>query len=484
MAARLNTRSSLVSITLSVLLSACGDSGDGKHGAAADGGGGGSGGASEAGAGSGGGDELAPEEVGVAVFDQDAVIEYRITMDPALYEDMKTNGVDEVYRTASLQVRGPGIEEDFEAVGLRYKGDYSLHHCWDDYGGVRNYSDPCAKLSMKIKFDEYDPDGRLFGLKRLNFNAMSYDESKLRERLAYSLFNEFGVSTARTAHAKLTINDEAPLLVLAVEEIDGVFTKRNYPEAGDGDLYKEVWPRPEMSESVLMESLRTNDNPEDSPDIAAFIDFGNAVGAATEATFVDAMAEFVDIEQLLRYMAIDRAIKNWDGITAFYWADRPHNYYWYHEDGDQSRFNLIPWDLDNTLLEYDPYMGANARYADRPIPDWNVRPLSCDPISVWDSDGEITVIPPGCDNLINLLAATKWDDFATLGTQLLDTSFRYEAMDEKVTAWADQIAAAVDEDVLLNRAFWESEVEYLRAILEKSIDDFRAHLQIGYVVEE
>jgi spore coat protein H len=482
MDARLNTLSSLVSMSL--YLSACGSSGGAHHDVTATGGGGGSGGAPAAEAGSGGAEELDPEEIGAAVFDQDAVLEYRITMDPALYEDMKTNGVDEVYRKASLQVRGPGIEEDHEAVGLRYKGDYSLHHCWDDNDGVRSYSDQCAKLSMKIKFDEYDPEGRLFGLKRLNFNAMSYDESKLRERLAYSLFNEFGVSTSRTAHAKLYINDEAPLLVLAVEEIDGIFAKRNYPGAGGGDLYKEVWPRPAMSESVLLESLRTNENPEDNPDVAAFIAFGDAVGAATAATFVDAVAAFVDIEQLLRYMAIDRAIKNWDGITAFYWPERPHNYYWYHDEGDQGLFHLIPWDLDQTLWDYDPYMDAEPLYADRRIPNWNVRPLSCDPISVWDSDGEVTVIPPGCDNLINLLAATKWDDFAKLGGELLDTSFRYEVMNDKITAWAEQIAGAVDEDVLLDRESWEGEVEGLRSALQTDIEDFQAHLQEGYVVEE
>ncbi|MBN2195185.1 MAG: CotH kinase family protein, partial [Polyangiaceae bacterium] len=252
----------------------------------------------------------------------------------------------------------------------------------------------------------------------------------------------------------------------------------------DGDLYKEVWPRPAMSGDVLLEALRTNDDPDDNPEVAAFIEFGNAVGAATEATFVDAMAGFVDIEEVLRYMAVDRAIKNWDGVTAFYWAERSHNFYWYHNDGAQSLFHLIPWDLDQTMWEYDPYMDPVYRHADRQVPDWNVKPLSCSPITVWDSGGDVTVIPAGCDPFINLLAATSWDRFAAIGAELLAGPFDYDTMNERVTAWAVQIASAVDEDPVLNLPGWESQVEYFHDVLQENVEDFRAHLEEGYVVEE
>jgi len=423
-------------------------------------------------------------EASATVFEPATILEYHVTMAPALYEDMKANGNDEVYRTVALQVRGGDVSANFDAVGLRYKGDYSLNHCWDDFGGVRSYQAECGKLSLKVKFNEYDPEARFFGLKRLNLNSMSYDDTKLRERLVYSMFNEFGVDTARTAYAKLIINDEPPLLLLAVEAIDGRYAACRYPEAGDGDVYKEVWPRPAMAEDVLREALKTNEDPDDDPDLAAFIAFGNAVGAATQATFVDSMAGFVDLEGVLRYMAVDRATKNWDGVTAFYWAERSHNFYWYHDDGAESRFHLIPWDLDQTMWEHDPYMDPVELHADRQVPNWNVKPLSCDPISVWDSGGEVTVIPSGCDPFINLLAATSWDQFAAIGAELLEGPFVYETMNERVTAWADQIASAIDEDPSINPLAWQGQVEYFRGVLQKNVEDFRAHLQQGYIVEE
>lgn len=462
----------------SLLLAACGSSSAGGDAASGGVDGGGAGGAAGAGAGS------ARCELADAVFAPDTLLEYRVTMDPALYEDLKANGNDEVYRPAALQVRGGDVEEDFEAVGVRYKGDYSLNHCWDDYGGVRSFSGECEKLSFKLKFNEVDPEARLFGLKRLNLNSMSYDDTKLRERLSYALFNDFGVGTARTTYARLIINEEPPLLMLAVEAIDGRYTACRYPEGGDGDLFKELWPRPGMAEDAVLETLRTNDDPDENPDAGAFVAFGDAVGAAMEDTFVAAMAGFIDREEVLRYMAVDRAIKNWDGFTAFYWAERSHNFYWYHDQGASGRFDLIPWDLDQTLWDRDPYMDPVYQHAERRVPNWNVKPLSCDPITVWESGGEVTVIPSGCDPFINLLAATGWDEFAALGAELLAGPFDFDTMDQQVTAWAAQIATAVDEDPALDLQAWESQVEYLHRVLQKDVDDFRAHLQEGYLVEE
>jgi spore coat protein CotH len=426
--------------------------------------------------------EVERADIGAVPFKQDTILEYHIDMSPALYEEMEAHGDDEVYRPASLRVRGGGVAEDFETIGIRYKGDYSLHHCWDDHGGVRSHARECAKLSIKLKLDKYKEAGRFFGLKRICLHAMAEDETKLRERLVYAMFNEFGVTTARTAHAQLYINDQEPLLALAVEQIDGRYTAYHFPEGGDGNLYKETWPTASLLESALLPQLRTNDNPEDEPDVSRFIEFGNVVGAAAAGTFRDDLAPFLDLNQLIRYMAVDRASKNWDGITAFYWPDRPHNLYWYHDIEGSGRFHIIPWDLDKTMWEYDPYMDLDRNTADRPVPDWNVLPLSCDPISVWY--GSVYVFPSGCDNFMNLLAATSWDDFVAAGRELLATALQYDAMNSKITAWAEQIAPLVDADPLLNKASWEADVEDFQEILQKSIIDFEAHLEEGYVVEQ
>jgi spore coat protein CotH len=421
-------------------------------------------------------------KAGEVPFDTENILEYHILMDPALYEEMQELGDDEEYREASVLVRGSDLQEDYAKVGIRYKGDYSLHHCWDEHGGVRYYGGDCAKLSIRIKFNEYNKDNRFFGLKNINLHAMAADETQLRERLAYSVFNEFGVKTVRTQHAKLVINDEDPVLVLAVEQIDGTYGAYRYPDGGNGNLYEDSWPMSSLSEEALLSQLRTNNDVEDTPDVSDFIDFGNAVQAADESTFIDDMAEFIDLDNVLRYMAVDRAFKNWDGITAFYWEDHPHNYYWYHDNGALNRFHLIPWDMDKTMWEEDPYMDPVNYIADRQVPDWNVLPLSCDRIYVWNSS--ITVMPPGCDYFMQLLASSLWDDFVTVGNELLDTSLKYDAMNEKITAWAEQIAPVVAEDPFLDPTRWEADVENFRTTLKGAIAHFEEHLAEGYTVEE
>jgi hypothetical protein len=125
-------------------------------------------------------------------------------------------------------------------------------------------------------------------------------------------------------------------------------------------------------------------------------------------------------------------------------------------------------------------------HAERQVPNWNVKPLSCDPITVWESGGEVTVIPSG---LRTRFINSCWPRRAGTSSPCSGRSswrgpFAFETMDAQVTAWAAQIAAAVDEDPTLNLQAWESQVEYLHGVLQQDVEDFRAHLEEGYVVEK
>jgi spore coat protein H len=418
-------------------------------------------------------------DIGNVAFNDNRLLSYHIVMDDALYEEMYEYGDDEEYREAEIRITGDGLDIAFDRVGVRYKGDYSLHQCWNS--GYRTEYGECAKLSMKVKFSEYDEDGRFDGLKRINLHAMAADDTKMRERLAYQMYNEFGVTASRTAYATVQINDETPFLVLAVEQVDGRFTARHYAPGGDGNLYREIWPGNTVSEYTAREALKTNDDPEDNADVNPFLDFGAAVSEATPETFEERVGAYVEAVQLLRYMAVDRAIKNWDGITAFYWPERPHNFYWYHDALNTDKFLLIPWDMDKTFWAYDPYMDAEELQAAEVMPNWNVKPASCSPIVVW---GEYGMAPCGCDPLVNLLAATGWDEYADLGQELLDGPFDEDFVAEKISRWASQIEAAVDEDTHLDTVVWESSVAELRTIIHRYIADFESHLLAGYIDEE
>ena len=80
-----------------------------------------------------------------------------LTIAEADYQELEQRGNLEQYVPAAVRIgRGarPGVAEtllELPQVGVRHKGSYSLHHCWDEFGGVRSYANECARLSLKLK---------------------------------------------------------------------------------------------------------------------------------------------------------------------------------------------------------------------------------------------------------------------------------------------------------------------------------------------
>jgi spore coat protein H len=341
------------------------------------------------------------------VFAEDEVRTYDLEMDPAEWADLIVHAREEQYRAASLRVEG----EVVGTVGLRFKGGISsLRGCVDGAGNVK-----CSKLSMKIKFDEYEPGLRFHGLKRLNFHSIR-EGSLLRERLAYHVFREMGVEAPRATHARLVMNGEPLGLFGLVENIDGRFTDEHF-ERGDGNLYKEQWPGT-VDPSRLQ--LETND---ETPDHSAMIQFGNDLTQAGAGELAGVVASYLDLESAFAYLAVDRAISNWDGITAFYCNNggcRNHNVFLYQHD--DARFTLVPWDLDNTFGVVDAF-----EY----IPNLFVLPPDCS--LQYRVYGGLRVSAPGCDPLLQGLAGNDLAGYRAQQTRLLDGPFDVAGLE----AWLD-----------------------------------------------
>lgn len=456
------------------------------------------------------GPELDPEDI----FNPIQVLEYHVTIAESDWEHIEEHGLDEEYRPAELQVKGYKVDEQVGHIGFRHKGAIgTLFNCWqsaqetststaattEQQELVRIRDSYCAKLSYKFKFDLYDENKRFAKLKRLNLHAHLSETTWLRDLLSYQLFNDFGVIAPRAVPAKLFINGQLMGLFIAIEEIDGRFTHFRFPKPGDGNLYKEIWPNPKVYYlpnqqgvnpdyiSSIRTALTTN---EDEGDISDFTKMTVALNKVSAETFATDMAAWLNIDELLRYIAVDRAIKNWDGFTAWYTCALPdcvamscHNVYWYHDDGTESRFHLIPWDLDNALVEHDPYIDPQIGWgAASPIPNWNVKPASCEPITAWLDDAELTyLVPSGCDKLINLLAATRWQRFVEISQELM-ALIDQKVLQAKLDKWATLIEPIIIEDPYVDAEVWQQEREYLRnTILPKLVTDFQVMLQQGYI---
>jgi spore coat protein H len=418
---------------------------------------------------------------GANALADDQLLEVWLTLPPAALSELEEHGNLEAYLPATAQLKSAGQPLiDLGEIGVRHKGSYSLHHCWDEFGGVRSYADECAKLSFKLKFDEYRSDARFDGLKRLNLHASSGDATRLHELVAYRTFRDFGVDAPRAIPARLYVNDVLSGLFIAVEDVDGRYAAAHFPDGPDGNLYKEIWPNAASADADFLAALETR---QDVADVSDFRAFAEAVARSSAENFESELSSFVEIDALLRYIAVDRALRNWDGIMAFYSARSSHNFFWYRPDGPDARFQLIPWDLDNTLWPFDPYMRPEQWVTALPIPDFNSRPLHCQPRPIWELAGPERVTPPRCDRLLNLLAEQGWERLVEIGQELLAGPFAEARLRELADDYAQRIAPLVAEDPTLAAEDWQRALLEFHDVLAQAGPGFEAFLAQGLIAE-
>ncbi len=398
------------------------------------------------------GSEVSDEEGQAWIFDEAEVHTYALTLDPEVWAALQLNARDEQYAEADLSVGG----QAFARVGLRFKGSLgTLASCFDENGTPR-----CAKMSMKIKADEYDPEQRLFGLKRLNFNSMLYDDSMMHERIAYRVFRDVGVVAPRSGHARLVINGEDWGVFSLVEDVDGRFTQSRF-ESGDNNLYKEAWPS-NVDADILERSLETN---EDIADHSALLQLQSELLAATPDDLPVVLERYVDVDLMLAYVAVDQTLVNWDGITAFYCNGgfcENHNYYLYQE-GLEPRFTLIPWDLDNTFNTVSPLTGVPTLF--EPVDDCAVE---------YEAMGRL-VMAPACDPVLQGLVSTGGARYVSALDRLLDGPLAPGVIE----GWIDVLQAQLEPHAASDARgpgidAFRSEVERLRQAVDTLRERARA----------
>ena len=401
------------------------------------------------------------------VFDQSKVREYRFTINSTDSTYLDTQGWREEYVRANMSFEG----KDYGTVGIRYKGsEYTLPRCF----GMGTSDKTCPKISYKVKFTEYDKDKRFYGMKKINLHAMTGDNTKMHDMLAYELYREMGIHAPRTSYANVYVNGELVGLFVAVEDIDGRFTKSRWPNYGNGNLYKEKWPNSAYT-SHYMDGLETNNDPEDNPNVQRMVSYYNAIQSSTEQTFEQNLSSYMDFDHFLRYMAVDVAINNWDGIRTWYGGEDPngqwfnnHNYYFYEEENAGGKIWLVPWDMDNTFWEIDPY------YETTKIPQWNETPANCE--GHQNSINGQYIKPPNCDKLTKLMASVFWNRFMNIGEQFLKDLFTSQRLIDKINTYTQVISESVQRDPVINNTSWTNDVSTLKYYMPNLVTKFSNHI--------
>ena len=324
-----------------------------------------------------------------ALFDTSSVLEVNIRMDEADWNDMLANAAAEEYYQCDVEIGGT----TFYRVAIRPKGNTSL---------TSIASDPTTdRYSFKLEFDHYVDGQTCFGLDKLILNNNYADATNMKEALIYDMYQYLGADASLYNYAKLSVNGEYWGVYLALEAVEDSFLLRNYG-VQDGELYKpdsmniggggepggdfkaddmdfENMTPPDMDrEDAPQPPDSSGERPAENFDFpdgkGGFSMSGGGAdlnytddeldsyetiwdGEITDTTKADhkrvvtalknisegnALEDYMDVDNLLRYMAVHVFSVNEDSLSGM----MAHNYYLYEAGG---KLNLIPWDYNLAL---------------------------------------------------------------------------------------------------------------------------------------
>ncbi|MFG0245199.1 MAG: CotH kinase family protein [Phycisphaerales bacterium JB052] len=278
-------------------------------------------------------------EAGRVYFNDSELLQITVTMDPADLQAMLNNPFDNTYYNCSVHLLSSEVDAIIEDVAIRPRG---------------NTSRSAIKKSWKLKFNEFVPGREVFGLEKLNINGHQNDPSVVRGKLAWDVYNQFGVPSPRASMARMIINDGSLVddVFVNVEQIDDEFLAAWFDD-DTGNLYQCTYKGeradlryvPPGAASAyaglgsLTYELENDSGANQHQDLADFIAF---IENADDATFTAEIASRFSVDAFLRSLAVDCVNGHWDNL--WYGA----NNYFLYVYPDTGRVEYIPYDLDNT----------------------------------------------------------------------------------------------------------------------------------------
>jgi len=243
---------------------------------------------------------------------------------------------DKPYAYAEARVTINQIE--LESVGVRLRGK------------IGSFRPLGSKPKLRIDFNQYVEDQRVYGLESVSLNSSVVDCSYMKEPVAAALFEAAEVPAFRAGYAHLTINGLDYGLYQVVETEDDRFLKRYWAD-GTGNLYdgKYVWYG---GWSYTLLDFGAN------VDHLYQLEEGTPVGHADIKGVSSALSAnwggphfYAQTGKVVDWPAVHRAwaVEQWLGQLDGYVLNK-NNYRVYFDPAD-GKAEFIPWDYDYSFLE-------------------------------------------------------------------------------------------------------------------------------------
>jgi len=203
------------------------------------------------------------------------------------------------------------------------------------------------KQSFRIKFDQFDGNGKFGGYSTVNVKGEYDDDSMMRERLSFFVFNSL-MPTPKAAHARLVVNGNLRGLFTLREDWDHTSIAAHFAEPV-GSLYR-------------IRPLLPTDDPykyQGSDDPATYVPVPweshikkAANGDDVVPTFLKALSAkpapletVADVDDLFAYLSGSMICMLTDGFIGDHGVADHFQYF----DPQSGKFFILPWDPDNSF---------------------------------------------------------------------------------------------------------------------------------------
>ena len=271
-----------------------------------------------------------------------------ITVDQSAYQEMitaYTSNQTKNWIEATVTVDGVAHEK----AGLKLKGNSSLQ-------GVSADTAP-QQLPWLVRFDKFVDGANHEGMTRMVIRAGA-TTSALNEAVALDLLATTGLASEKAAHISLSINGSDPVLRLTCQDLDESWVGQNFDVAGllykaestgdytyrgtDESAYKDVFDQ-ETGEANL----------------TPLIEFLQFINESSDADFQSGLAQRVDVDKMVTYLAFEDVIDNFDDITG----PGNNSFLWWAEQANQ--MTVVAWD-HNCAFGLKPGAGQQGQGGGQP----------------------------------------------------------------------------------------------------------------------
>ena len=231
------------------------------------------------------------------------------------------NAADKQYYSCSVTING----ERFDNVGIRTKGASSL----DDVTIMKS-----DRYSFTLKLNKYVKGQKYHGLTKLLLNNNIWDATQMKDAVVYDMCRYIGLPAPLSNYARILLNGRYFGCYLMVEAVDKHFCHRNWPNT-TSNIYKPYHNLAYTGDSLNGYTEISNYAKVNGGEIS-MQRVVYALKCVDEGKDID---RCVDIESVMKYMALQSVVVNYDCMTGH----NVQNYYLREADG---KISIIPWDYN------------------------------------------------------------------------------------------------------------------------------------------